>query len=235
MNEDVKLIVEECEGRPHGGGWKIVLADLMTVLMVFFLTIWIIQKGDPAAMEGINGYFKGNESSINKQNPMSSDSVLDPDKIEEQSKLEKQMSVLEEGIKESFPFPLVIVPEEGRLRVQLDAELIFSSGSAEVEPEMKRELRRMAGVALDSGSFSSVEIQGHTDNVPVRNSVYRDNWDLSSARANSVRHVFIEAGFEKKLFKISGWGYSQPIVSNDDYLERGKNRRVIVDFILKKS
>lgn len=101
----------------------------------------------------------------------------------------------------------------------------FISGSAEMAPEYKEVMGEVKAVlALKKGH---IEVQGHTDDIPIRTSRFRSNWELSSSRAVSVAEELMLGGeLNSRRFMVSGYADTQPLVANDSSQNRARNRRV---------
>lgn len=101
----------------------------------------------------------------------------------------------------------------------------FISGSAEMAPEYKDVMREVKSVlALKKGK---IEVQGHSDDIPIRTSRFRSNWELSSSRAVSVAHeLMLGDDISSRRFQISGYADTQPLVPNNSAENRARNRRV---------
>jgi chemotaxis protein MotB len=113
----------------------------------------------------------------------------------------------------------------GGLVVSLREVGFFDSGEAVLLPQAEPTLARVAS-ALSARNFE-VRVEGHTDDVPIHNSSYRSNWDLSTARATEVVNMLV-SNYDFKPERISVAGYAQyrPIASNDTEEGRRKNRRI---------
>ncbi len=123
---------------------------------------------------------------------------------------------------------LSVYIKDGNVYISLQEKLLFKSGSDVVDPMGKAALKTLAQV-LNSTSDISVTIEGHTDNVPIKTTQFKDNWDLSTARANSiVRLLTIEDGFDPKRITSAGKGEYKPIQPNDTAEGRAANRRTEV-------
>lgn len=108
----------------------------------------------------------------------------------------------------------------------LNGSLLFDSGSATVREEAKPIIDKV-GVILQRYGDSLIEIEGHTDNVPIHNSKYEDNNELSSARALSVFKYLLETtNLEPAMLKHAGRGEYVPVADNSTPEGRSKNRRV---------
>jgi chemotaxis protein MotB len=103
--------------------------------------------------------------------------------------------------------------------------LLFKSGSAVVDAKGKEALKTLANV-LNSTPDITVMVEGHTDDVAIRSNLYKDNWDLSVARATAiVRIVSDEYGFNPIRITASGKGKFHPVQSNENEVGRAANRR----------
>jgi chemotaxis protein MotB len=115
--------------------------------------------------------------------------------------------------------------KNGKVYVSMSDKLLFKSGSSAVEAKGKEALKLLGGV-LDKNTDIDILVEGHTDNVPIKTSVYKDNWDLSVARATSI--VRILAGDYKitpTRMTASGKGEYFPKADNATAEGRAKNRR----------
>lgn len=101
----------------------------------------------------------------------------------------------------------------------------FISGSAEMSPSYKDVMREVKAVLAQKPG--KIEVQGHTDNIPIRTSRFRSNWELSSSRAVSVALELMKGGdVAEKRFEVAGFSDTLPLVANDSSANRARNRRV---------
>ncbi len=114
-----------------------------------------------------------------------------------------------------------------RLVIRIEEKGSFGSGSAELTPEFRQTLQRMAGVL--SRVPGEISIEGHTDDVPIRTARFQSNWDLAAARAAAVANVLLADGaVTPQRLRIQGYAETKPRVPNDSADNRAKNRRVEV-------
>jgi len=119
---------------------------------------------------------------------------------------------------------LTVVQKNGKVYVSLSENLLFPSGSAVVNPKGVDALSKLAAV-LNLNSDVAVNIEGHTDSIPIRGR-FSDNWDLSTARANSIVRVLVNNYKVDPLRVIaSGHSYFDPLQANSTAEGRAKNRR----------
>jgi len=123
------------------------------------------------------------------------------------------------------PEELTVEMREGKVYVSLSEKLLFKSGSAVVDPKGKEALGKVADV-LSKQSDLDIVIEGHTDNVPLKGSVIKDNWDLSVMRATSVVKILTDDyKLNPKQVVASGRGEYFPIADNTSVEGKAKNRR----------
>lgn len=123
------------------------------------------------------------------------------------------------------PDELTVEMKNGKVYVSMSDKLLFKSGSAEVEKKGTEALKKLSEV-LNKNNDIDILIEGHTDNVPIKTPVYKDNWDLSAARATSVvRLLTNENKIDAKRLTASGKGEFFPVASNETSEGKAKNRR----------
>lgn len=112
--------------------------------------------------------------------------------------------------------------------MDLNGAILFDTGQADVRDDAKIFMQKIASI-LERYRDCIIEIEGHTDNVPIHSSIYESNRYLSTARANKVYDYIMEqANLDERNMKVSGYGESHPIASNDSEEGRARNRRVSI-------
>ncbi|MEM5501781.1 peptidoglycan -binding protein [Ahrensia kielensis] len=118
-------------------------------------------------------------------------------------------------------------------RFVFQSEVLFSSGGAEINDAGRTEMAKLADAIKQLETEIPEEINwvlrvdGHTDDVPLSgNGRYRDNWELSSARATSVVKFLITQGVTPRRLVAAGFGEFQPLVEGDTDSVRSRNRRI---------
>jgi chemotaxis protein MotB len=142
------------------------------------------------------------------------------------AEIKKKMSDALEGFKSS---ELSVSIKNGKVYVSLQENLLFPSGSAVVNPKGKLALGKLAAV-LNQNPDITVDIEGHTDNIPIHDK-YQDNWDLSLARAASIVRI-LTVDYLVDPMRVIASGHSQydPVQPNGSSEGRALNRRT--DIIL---
>ncbi len=115
--------------------------------------------------------------------------------------------------------------EKGRIVINLPDNVLFATGHANVNEEGQKVLKQIAGV-LKEFKERRFQVEGHTDNVPIKSSRYPSNWELSSARALHVVHLMVDEGVDPKNISAAGYGEFQPRADNDTPEGRKLNRRI---------
>jgi len=136
--------------------------------------------------------------------------------------LRKKIADALEGFNNS---ELTVTMKNGKVYISMQESLLFPSGSAEVNPKGKVALSKVATV-LNAGKDINIDIEGHTDSLPIHTAKYADNWSLSTARATSIAHVLIDE-YHVVPAKLIASGRSQydPVATNQTPEGRAKNRR----------
>ncbi len=118
------------------------------------------------------------------------------------------------------------------IRVNVSDEILFSSGSAELNDQGGEVLRKVAGQLASSPH--RVEVEGHTDDVSIRGGLarrYPTNWDLAGARAASVVRLFESAGIEGSRMRAVSLSKFRPVAPNDSKEGRARNRRIEIRLV----
>jgi chemotaxis protein MotB len=117
---------------------------------------------------------------------------------------------------------------DGKVVVTVGAGGAFSSGKAEITDQAREIMNRISVVSM--GAESTITVSGHTDDVPISNTAYRDNWDLAAARASSVVQAMQDTGMVSAgRMKAVSYGETQPVASNSTPEGREENRRIVIE------
>lgn len=239
---------EATRGAP---GWIVTFADMMSLLLCFFVLLLATSTTDiikfRAAADSMRQSFSFNQRPIpgkartktsigpkiklpprqNKQRGADDGKdALDASALYEaamiQAKDDIDLFVGDAGLADYIETRV----EGDRLRVINSNPLNFPAGDAMLL-ESSFEYLDMLLVVLQQFDFDII-IEGHTDNRPISNKVFRSNWELSAGRAASFV-LYLEAnGIDPRRLAVHGYGPHRPVASNDTYEERGRNRRIEV-------
>lgn len=116
---------------------------------------------------------------------------------------------------------------EKGLVITFVADVLFDSGKAKIKTTAYATLDKVATVLKENAPEYNIGIEGHTDNVPIRFSGWKSNWELSTARSLSVLHYLVDdEGIAPSRVSAIGYGEYRPVASNDSAEGRQLNRRV---------
>jgi chemotaxis protein MotB len=121
---------------------------------------------------------------------------------------------------------LTVKVKNGKVYVSLAEQLLFGSGSINVDAKGVTALQQLAKAIKDQKDIQ-IMIEGHTDNVPIskKSQYMQDNWDLSVMRATSITKILTKAGVSANQVTAAGKGEFSPLAANDNAQNKQKNRR----------
>ena len=226
--------------------WLISYADFVTLLFAFFVVMYSISSVN----EGKYKTFSNSLSIAFASRPGSASTGIAPNQQEQmlkalvdnrtarmgeqQRKIQERMKKLESGISQvmlsMINQGLVGISQSKRgVVIDISASSLFKTGDATLQPEVLDVLRQVAAVL--SREDQPIEVEGHTDDVPIKTVQFPSNWELSSARASSVTRMLIDNGVQTKRLAVVGLAENQPLAPNDSSENRARNRRVTITIL----
>ncbi len=112
------------------------------------------------------------------------------------------------------------------LQIELKDSILFSSGSADTSEQAQRIFDEIAGILKNYSN--PVQVEGFTDNIPIKSLKYPTNWELSTARASAIVKYLASKGVAPERLSAVGYGEYQPVAANDTEQGRAQNRRVAI-------
>lgn len=112
------------------------------------------------------------------------------------------------------------------LQIELKDSILFSSGSADTSEQAQRIFDEIASILR--GYSNPVQVEGFTDNVPIKSAKYPTNWELSTARASAIVKYLASKGIAPERLSAVGYGEYQPVSENETEQGRAQNRRVTI-------
>lgn len=233
---------EDPEKAENHERWLLTYADLITLLMIFFVVLYSMSSVDAAKFNALSNSlsvaFPGGDgvlmytSAIPDQIPIPSE---EPANVSEdgsggenkdKSDIEELKKSVETVIKDNnLQTSVGLQVSERGLVITLSDIMFFESGKAEIPAASQQSLIQI-GQSLNKIE-NYIRIEGSTDNIPMRSINYASNWELSTARAISVLRLFIDqAGVNPSKLAAVGYGEYRPIATNATPQGRAKNRRV---------
>jgi len=229
--------------------WLVSYADFITLLFAFFVVMYAlssINEGKYRVLSDslINAFREAPSSDKIMQMGAKSPAVLEgtgmpigaavqhaQGSMPERQRAAERMKKVAKNILEAMQ-PLT---QNGKVRVtqsprgvtvEINASLLFNSGDAVLQPQSAEALTAVAKVL--AGVDNPIQVEGHSDNVPINSPAYPSNWELSSARAGSVVRLFAELGVPTTRMVAIGYADNQPLDTNATAEGRARNRRVNV-------
>jgi len=235
--------------------WAIPYADLMTLLLAFFVVMYAISSVNEGKYQhmaqALSLAFGGSANAvkpiateigttplthsalsrpsiINIQQPQTTPShAKKPNKKDHSQQLIHISQRLENALAPLLRKGLISIWRDERwIEVEINSDILFATGSAVLDKDARSILGRVAAVLRDEPN--QVRVEGHTDNVPIATAVYPSNWELSAARAASVVHLFADHGLQPQRLAMLGYGEFHPRADNAQFQGRNRNRRVAV-------
>lgn len=216
------------------GSWIDTYADTITLLLTFFILLYSISAVDSQKLSKLS---KALQSSLGGSTSIEKLEKLEDLKVEvgkpnlEKDDLAKKVN---KAIQDNNLQDSVKVREEDRgIVLQLDENILYDSGKSDLKETSINALDTITKLVSDMDN--DVLVEGHTDNVPIHNSQYASNWELSTARAVSVVRYFVEnKQVPPTRFAVKGYAEFRPLVDNSTPENRSTNRRVDILIVDKK-
>jgi len=234
--------------------WMVSYADFVTLLFAFFVVMYAISSVNEGKYrvlaDTMTEAFKvapkspdpiqiGKESKV-VSSSASRNEIVKPIKVLPKSErtYEREMKQIAETVSKSVK-PLIdqglisITQHKLWVEIEMNSKILFTSASSEVEDEAFPALKALAEVLKKFPN--SVDVEGHTDNVPINNELFPSNWELSASRAASVVNLFTRYGVNPSRLSSIGYAEFRPIMNNTTAEGRLRNRRVKVVILADKN
>ncbi|CAH1385276.1 flagellar motor protein MotD [Candidatus Nitrotoga sp. M5] len=223
--------------------WLISYADFITLLFAFFVVMYAISSVNENKYKIFSASLT---SAFSKQIVKSdaSDSAGRPDWLlkslvdRRNAKLVEQRQKAMQDIAKKINQVMDALVKNGQVSVmetnrgvavEINASALFKEGDATLQGGAINTLIAVAKVLKPVDL--AIEVEGHTDDIPISNPLFPSNWELSSARASSVVRLFIGQGLMPKYLKAIGSAANYPVMSNDTAGGRARNRRITVTIL----
>lgn len=222
--------------------WLIPYADMLTLLLALFIVMFAMSQVDKQKLaevsEQFNIIFSGGNGALEHggtsavPGKTAGETGIDGSTMEE-DRLTDVKEHLEQEISNSGYSDKVKVELNGEgLEISIQDAVLFKSGDSEILKEVSPLLLQITKMLKNFDNH--IRIEGHSDNVPIKNQKYNSNWELSSARAINVMNFMVGTGqMTPDKFSIQAYAEYKPKYSNDTEEGRSKNRRVEI-FIARK-
>jgi len=209
--------------------WMTTFADLVSLMLTFFILLVSMSTLDKTGLADISTYFQkavsvlnaGTRTEINIIPPSDMRLMVTPRELmlamRQNSHVVLQNSTLDHKVKS------IIIKD--RLYLRLSDAVLFEEGSAELKPEHISALKRLAKMLATLPG--RITVNGHSDSSGTpEHSKYPDPWSLTLARAASVLHILEDEGVSPNRLSLAGYGPSRPVSTDATPFGRQRNRRV---------
>lgn len=196
--------------------WLVTYSDAITLLLAFFVMILAVSDLNQGKVEALKEGLSEVITNEDKPTPFT-DIKKGLDEYIAQQGLQDQLSV--------------VLDNKG-VKVEFANVALYDSGSADIKTDALPLLEEVSRVIRNtSHSSHMIEVEGHTDDLPIATEKFPSNWELSSARATNVVKYLLSQGLEKERLKASGFADSRPKENSENLPAeqlRPANRRVVV-------
>lgn len=235
---------------PHR--WLVSYADFITLLFAFFVVMYAISSVNQGKYEqlttsvgtaftgegasglnqnssqmglGSEGKIKGQQSSLIRPLPLTH--LYNEKTRRERESMAKMGLDISNALSPMVNEGKIRVTQNNRgVRIDIHDSLLFNPGSAELSISADSVMNDIAKLLKENERL--IQVEGHTDNIPISNDKFFSNWELSAVRASSVVRMLAGMGVAEKRLSALGFGASQPISENESIQGRAKNRRVSI-------
>lgn len=230
--------------------WLVSYADFITLLFAFFVVMYAISSVN----EGKYKVLSNSMVDAFKQAPSSKDVIKQnqpvagvPDKLvvlntvstpapgntkvaEQTQKMQNMAGDLKKSLGSLIDQGKVRVTQSKRgIAVEISDSVLFDTAKADLHTESANALIAVAEMVRNTDNL--IQIEGNTDNLPMRSGQFPSNWELSAARAASVVRLFVDVGVAPQRLVAIGYGEFRPQGSNDSPEGRASNRRVTLNIL----
>jgi chemotaxis protein MotB len=238
--------------------WLISYADFITLLFAFFVVMYSISQVNDSKyrvlsdtfIEAFNQPANTQKNSEPQENISPSTAIITPIDMgkttvtettppdvaepvtpDEPIKTSDELAQISDLVTEKFTQlindqMIQVSSNELWLQIELKDSILFSSGSADTSEQAQKIFDEIAGILK---SYSNpVQVEGFTDNIPIKSVKYPTNWELSTARASAIVKYLASKGVAPERLSAVGYGEYQPVAANDTEQGRAQNRRVTI-------
>jgi chemotaxis protein MotB len=224
--------------------WLLPYSDMLTLLLALFIVMFAMSKVDSDKFKKLSQQFNvifSGGTGVLKDGGGNAGNVILPDSssssvnnsVVEQDMMVAVKNSLEQEIKDgNYQNKIKVDLNNEGLNISIQDTVIFKSGDAQIIDKFDPVLMQISNMIRNLDN--DIRVSGHTDNVPINNSKFNSNWDLSYKRALNVMNFMIGKGkVRPDKFIIQACGEYNPKYDNSTADGRAKNRRVDILIVRK--
>lgn len=214
--------------RDEGGNWELSFADMMTLILCFFILVVAVSEVDRAQYDQVADSLG---QAMGAKAPEKAKPDIPSEWRQKLKKLEDVRRDIEARIR-TAPEALSLEMRPDAVAVNLRGQVFFDLGSAELTPTARGILDDLAPSILNLPY--RVTVEGHTDDIPITSAQFPSNWELSAARASAVARFLIERGLPARRVQVKGLADTHPLRPNRDAFgqplpeNQARNRRIVI-------
>jgi chemotaxis protein MotB len=237
MNDYKRSDLEQIAQSDARSGWLMTYADLVTLILVFFVLLFSISK---MSLGKLTDTLKSMEITVGTESPNTRlFDVIDTSSLAQRKTLDRFTGMREADVfkeirslirRRKLNDTVEAEMREGKIVLMIEGKILFNSGSSDLLSEAAYILGDILQILKENPQYD-VDIQGHTDNIPIHTSKFASNWELSALRATTVLRYLIEEGISERRLTATGFADLRPLAGNNTPEGRQKNRRV--EFVLE--
>jgi chemotaxis protein MotB len=218
--------------------WLLTYADLITLLLAFFIMMYVFSKKDAQKYDEVASHlktiFSGGTGLAGKGSVTAASPIDMPSKGASSGEIKRQLEseLMDSNRNKPGGENISVLSDERGVVIRVLDKAFFDEGKAELKDGAKGALDKI--VPIIKSVDNHVRIEGHTDNVPIKTNEFKSNWELSVRRATEVVRYFVEKrGLPPDRISATGYAEYRPIVQNNSPKNKSLNRRI--EIIVVKS
>ncbi len=233
---------EQTSGAPR---WMATFADMVTLLMCFFVLLFAMSSTQQDSFKELVESLKSALGVANvpeagtREGLIMPDSPLDEEKTggvsdeQVESMVQKEVEEIVNDINELIMFNKLggmvnVKQDEMGVTISVSDVVLFSPGQASMNEDGLNVMAKVAKVLVQFPY--RIKISGHTDNIPIHTEKFASNWELSANRACDVVRFLLKQGMDPKKLIAEGYAEYRPVAPNTSAFGRSKNRRVEINY-----
>lgn len=222
--------------------WLLTYSDLMNLLLILFILLYTMANIDSEKYQQVASSLRQAFGNYSTQTVigggggspaiMDLGGALDPDAVVPTDTEKQQMEAVQNEVQDlvqelGLTGEVTVSTQERGIYISIGEQVLFKSGSADLDDTARTDIMKIGKEILAKMPDKQMRVEGHTDNIPIKNARFPDNQELSTARANNVWRILVnDAGIDPKKISATGYGEFRPLVPNDTEEHRKQNRRV---------
>lgn len=236
MADDDRNLAKEPEDEGPGE-WLVTYADMVTLLLTFFVMLVAISSVNNERFEKIMhsiqytlgaGVAPGGRVGRIDVHKVRQRSLSTPTGAENEPLLEDiRETINQKDLKDSVS----VVQQGNKVILRVKGQVLFPPASSAFDPKAKKVLNELAKIIIQHPEYR-LDVGGHTDPRPISTPKFDSNWELSALRATAVLRYLVDQGVSPKRMTATGYADTDPIAPNTSLENMAKNRRV--EFVLEK-